>query len=243
MTPHAKSFVWAALAASLAVLSACSHTSKPAPRQPSPEGYLDIMSGYRPMNLNAPPGDWVIIGREDAGVKALSMINLGGVHTLELRSARNPLIAVRQVNAMMLATPFLGWSWNVSNHGEGIHPVRLIIGFKGGVSPDDETSSRSKGLPLHDRAIALVWGDTALRRGAFSLPPTERPFEAPVYTVRGGRENTRQWWSEAVDLSDLYKQAWPQDNHRRVRIAFIGLAAAATPAPVRGRVTEITLTH
>ena len=145
--------------------------------------------------------------------------------------------------AMMLATPFLGWSWSLSNHGEGIHPVRLIIGFKGGVSAEDETTSRSKGLPLHDRAITLVWGDTALRRGAFSLPPEERPFEAPVYTVRGGRENTRQWWSEAVDLSDLYKKAWPQDNHRRVRIAFIGLAAAATPSPVRGRVSDITLTH
>ncbi|MCW8916883.1 MAG: DUF3047 domain-containing protein [Magnetovibrio sp.] len=213
------------------------------PAQPTPEGLLTVMGSTSALNLNAPPSDWVIVGGDNNTVPVLSNVTMGGIHALELRSGQNPVIAVRKVDAMMLATPYLSWSWHLSNHGAGIHPVRLVIGFEGGLREGDETGSRGADLPEHDRALTLVWGDSALRRGALSLPPIERPFEAPVYTVRGGRENTRTWWSEAVDLSSLYAQAWPQDNHRRVRIKFIGLAAAHSPSVVRGRIAQIVLTH
>jgi hypothetical protein len=89
----------------------------------------------------------------------------------------------------------------------------------------------------------LVWGDTALKRGALSLPPPDRPLEVPVYTLRGGRENTRKWWFETVDLSDLYAKAWPLDDFRHVRITFVGLAAAPTETVVRGRISGISLTR
>ncbi|MBL4614710.1 MAG: hypothetical protein JKY27_07550, partial [Magnetovibrio sp.] len=118
-----------------------------------------------------------------------------------------------------------------------------VVGFVGGAPEDTKNDVQGVALPPHDRALALIWGDTALRRGSLSLPPLERPLEAPLYTVRGGRENTRKWWSEAVDLSDLYAKAWPNDKRRKVRITFIGLAAAPTQKVVRGRVSGILLTH
>lgn len=153
------------------------------------------------------------------------------------------MIAVRQVNAMMLATSFLSWSWNLSNHGAGIHPIRLVVGFYGGAPADTETGGQGNNIPPHDRALTLVWGDTALRRGALSLPPADRPLEVPVYTLRGGRENTRKWWFETVDLSELYAKAWPKDDFRHVRITFVGLAAAPTQTVVRGRISGISLTR
>jgi len=77
----------------------------------------------------------------------------------------------------------------------------------------------------------LVWGDSALARGDLSpagdvasAGPADR---APRFTVRGGRENTGQWWVETADLADLYTRAWPRDDHRRVRIVFVGIASAA----------------
>jgi len=217
------------------------------PYQPGPEGRLAVMGPDRNFSLDAPPADWIIsrdANTEEARASGtISSVTLDGIPALEIKSGPKRIIAVRQVNAMLLATPFLSWAWHLSNHGEGIHPVRLVVGFLGGAPEDTELGSQGGDLPLHDRALALVWGDTALRRGALSLPTPQHPLQAPIYTVRGGRENTRKWWLETVDLAELYAKAWPNDNHRRARITFIGLAAAPTSTTVRGRVSGILLTH
>lgn len=225
-------------------LAACAQTPRTVvPSQPGPEGHLTIMTPGQRLNLDAPPADWIISGGEDDGIPSIATVTQDGVAALEIKSGPHRVIAVRQVNAMMLATPFLSWSWNLSNHGAGIHPVRLVVGFYGGAPADTKTGGQGNNIPPHDRALALVWGDTALKRGALSLPPPDRPLEVPVYTLRGGRENTRKWWFETVDLSNLYAKAWPLDDFRHVRITFVGLAAAPTETIVRGRISGISLTR
>jgi len=242
MTLTVRFFTIFFVAFGVSALSGCAeHTFTP--HQPSPEGHLAVMGPEPSFNLDAPPEDWIISSDGDTVPNAISSIMRDGVPALEIKSGSARTIAVRQVNAMMLATPYLSWAWHLTNHGDGIHPVRLVVGFDGGAPEDIKTDSQGDGLPAHDRALALVWGDTALRRGALSLPPAERPFQAPLYTVRGGRENTRKWWLETVDLSDLYTKAWPGDNRRKARITFIGVAAAPTQTVVRGRVSGILLTH
>ena len=244
-------YTFGVLSAAVLALSSCAASTKVIPPdQPSPEGRLAVMGPDRSFNLDAPPTDWIISGGDahsGGGVvgksSSLSTVMRDGVPALELKSGSEHIIAVRRVNAMLLATPFLSWSWHLSNHGEGIHPMRLIVGFHGGAPADTQLGSQGDDLPPHDRALSLVWGDTALRRGSLSLPPAHKPFEAPIYTVRGGRENTRKWWLEHVDLSDLYAKAWPNDNRRRARITFIGLASAPTRTVVRGRISGILLTH
>ena len=234
------------LSALALILTSCASPTKKVfiPDQPSPEGRLAVMGPDRSFSLDAPPRDWMISGGDgSAPSSSISSVMRDGVPALELKSGSERVIAVRRVNAMMLATPFLSWSWHLSNHGEGIHPMRLIVGFHGGAPADTQLNSQGDGLPPHDRALALVWGDTALRRGSLSLPPAQKSFQAPIYTVRGGRENTRKWWLEHVDLSDLYAKAWPNDNRARARIAFIGLASAPTRTVVRGHISGILLTH
>lgn len=213
-----------------------------APNRPAPEGQLAIMGPTPTFSLDAPPSDWIISTDNADGSDALSTVSLQGIPALEVKSSTVQTLAVRRVDAMLLATPFLSWSWHLSDHGAGIHPVRIVVGFEGGIR-SDATEQLGGGLPPHDRALALVWGDTALRRGTLSLPPVERPTEAPLYTVRGGRENTRRWWLETVDLSQLYANAWPDDDFRHVRITFIGIAAAPRNPAVRGRVAGILLSH
>lgn len=233
----------AMLGVAFMLLTACASKTPFTPSQPSPEGHLTIMGSASSFNLDAPPADWIVSGGEKGAPSAIANVTRDGLLALELKSGPKHVIAVRRTNAMMLATPFLSWKWHLSNHRAGIHPVRLVVGFQGGAPEDVETGSQGRNLPPHDRAIALIWGDTALRRGSLSLPPLERPYETPLYTVRGGRENTRKWWSEAIDLSDLYTKAWPDDQRRNVRITFIGLAAAPTQKTVRGRISGILLTH
>ena len=213
------------------------------PNRPAPEGQLAVMGPAPGFSLDAPPKDWIISTDNTDGRAALATVTVQGVPALELQSADAVTIAVRRVDALMLATPYLSWSWHLSDHGPGIHPVRIVVGFQGGMAEGSETDSLGGGLPAHDRAMALVWGDTMLRRGTLSLPPADRPTQAPLYTVRGGRENTRRWWLETVDLSEFYAQAWPGDDLRHVRITFIGIAAAPKTPPTRGRVAGILLSH
>lgn len=222
--------------------SVTSHT--PAP---GPEGQLGVMTPGGAFDLNAPPDGWIIAkgdtSADPLGREALSNVTVDGVRALELISSAEPTVAVRHIDAMLLATPYLTWSWHLSDHGQGIHPVRIVVGFQGGMAPGGAPGNLGAALPAHDRALALVWGDTLLRRGSISLPPPDKPWEAPLYTVRGGRENTRRWWPETVDLSELYAKAWPGEDMRRVRITFIGIAAAPRMPTVRGRVSGLLLSH
>ena len=95
----------------------------------------------------------------------------------------------------------------------GVHPVRLVVGFHGG-------NPKSRGLggtawfdpmtpcPPHDRAVVIIWGESALQRGSITKPKSStRRQAASRYTARGGRENTGSWWLETVELSDIYRRA------------------------------------
>ncbi|MBF0247764.1 MAG: hypothetical protein HQL36_06790, partial [Alphaproteobacteria bacterium] len=150
-------------------------------------------------------------------------VQFGGVRAVQMRSGETPVHVVRRIDAMMMATPYLGWTWRLTDHGEGSHPVRLVVGFRGGAASPTARPLADPALPPHDRALAVAWGDTALRRGALEPPPANRPHDPPVYTARGGRENTRIWWTELVDLSKLYIQAWPGDDVSKAAITFIGM--------------------
>lgn len=231
------------LALITAIIAATGCAGPITPSRPAPEGQLAIMGPSPSFSLDAPPRDWIISTDNSDGRVNLSTVKREGVPAVELKSAYRRTVAVRRVDAMMLATPYLSWSWHLSNHGSGIHPVRIVIGFQGGVRDIQEIDPLGGGLPEHDRALALVWGDTMLRRGSLSLPPADRPTQAPLYTVRGGRENTRKWWLETADLSQLYAIAWPGDDLKHVRITFIGIAAAPRFPAVRGRIAGILLSH
>ena len=62
-------------------------------------------------------------------------------------------------------------------------------------------------------------------------------------TVRGGAGNAGGWWSETVALAELYARAWPGDDRRRVRVMFIGIAAAASRPAATAHLSRIVLSR
>ncbi|MBL4691274.1 MAG: hypothetical protein JKY68_07420, partial [Rhodospirillales bacterium] len=83
-----------------------------------------------------------------------------------------------------------------------------------------------------------------LQRGSITLPQSTRGRRAAArYTARGGQENTGAWWFETVDLSDIYRRTWPNDDTGRVQITFIGIAAAAGRTPTTGYVSGLRLSR
>ena len=215
----------------------------------TPEGLLSVLvpfPGFSPKNL---PDNWAIKKNGSLDVSQLQIVTKDGMPSLKITNGEDSFIVVKRTRAMMLATPFLSWSWLIEPPStSGYHPVSMVIGFYGG-----HPTSRSGGsqpfrwlgssLPTHDRAMRLIWGESALQRGTLAPPPPSSTNEAPRYTVRGGRENAGSWWQETVDLSDLYRQIWEQDDSAKAQVVFIGIAAAAGRAPAPAHVSGITLSR
>lgn len=199
-----------------------------------PEGDLAILDNLPlPLSATSWPEDWLI----DGPASGLSRAFFQGLPALRVENGPTGFAAVRRTRALLLATPYLSWSWNAEAHDLQGHAVHLLIGFKGGRNG----GSGRGGLPDHDRLLAIAWGGSALQRGALFLDGgTGEPAR---YTARGGRENTGTWLRENLDLQDFYRRAWPNDDRGAVRIAFIGVAAAAGQPPSAIRYSGILLSR
>jgi len=215
----------------------------------APEGLLSVLGpspGFSPEDL---PRDWIIKKNGNLNMSQLQIVTKAGKRSLKIANAEDSFIIVRRTNAMMLATPFLSWSWLIEPQSPtGYHPVRIVVGFYGGDPRSHIRRNRSfkwlgNSLPKHDRAISFTWGESALQRGALINPKLNKTNIAPTYTVRGGRENTGLWWLETVDVSTLYRQIWPEDNRANARIVFIGIAAVAGSATAPAHISGITLSR
>lgn len=215
----------------------------------TPEGRLDVLGPTPELMGGGLPPDWVVVGRSTANNITPNPIE--GVPGIGITSSDETLLVVRRVGAMMLATPYLSWAWNMTDHGDGLHPVRIIVGFKDSTNNEDDSffslaqmGLNQQDLPTHNRALSIVWGDSALGRGSlrFGAKDGDAP-KAPLYIPRGGRENTNKWWTETVDLSELYKKAWPNDIARDIAVSFIGIAASPGRPGHRGRISGIVLSR
>ena len=208
-------------------------------------GRLEVLGPDAGFSTDPLPTGWIMEGSPGNG--RLEVVDVQGVPALSVVNGDEGFVLARHTEANMLATPYLSWAWHVDAQRSGIHPIRLVVGFSGG-NPDGDSwgggsfAGMGSALPSHDRVLSIAWGESALRRGSMVRPPGPEP-RALLYTVRGGRENTGSWWLETVDLSQLYAIAWPGDVRGRVRVAFIGLSAAAGRLPAAARISGVVLSR
>ena len=198
-----------------------------------PDGRLSVLGPDPGFSVSSLPDDWVIAGNVELARRSTTLVRHQGVPALRVDNGKAAFVVARRTSVNLLASPFLSWSWHVEPHGGNTHPVELVVGFHGG---DPESRSwdaqpfawLGRDLPPSDRVISLVWGESALRRGAID-PPSEAGRDAR-YTQRGGIENTRTWWLETVDISEIYARIWPADDLVAARVMFVGISAAGTGA-------------
>jgi hypothetical protein len=238
------SFFVALVAAS--VLTAVVACTRPPVTLP-PSSSMDVLGPVPAFESSALPSDWIVEGEVDRG--QMVVVERAGVPALMVVNGRHNFVAAKPTLASLLATPYLSWAWNMEPQGSGAHPVRLVVGFNAGIPQNrpwkgQPPAADRQSLPPHDRAIVITWGGSALQRGAIVAPDAARLPQPPArYTARGGPENARTWWLETVDLSDIYRRAWPADDPARVQIAFIGIAANAGNPPVPAYLSGIRLSR
>ena len=191
-----------------------------------PESDLDVLGPRPDLVTVGLDGSWKLTDTD--ALSALSIHRYEGIPGLRLRPLKDDYAVVRRLDAKLVVTPFLTWTWLPETHHNDTHPVRIVAGFKSGQDDKDDPQYEwfDDDLPHHDRAIEFVWVRSALSRGTYSIPDA-KVEQPPVYHVRGGRESFNHWWFEALDLQALYHRAWPTDDIFKVRVSFLGFHVKA----------------
>ena len=189
------------------------------------------------------PNDWVIEGSNYKELFSRNLIinDIGDTPILRLISSKKSFVLLRRTRANLLASPFLGWSWNVTTSLGQTVPISIIIGFYGG-----DPKSRSWGsqplvylgsrVPPHDRTITIVWGTSSDAKGIIKMK-----HKIPYYIARAGSNDSKTWLNENIDLSRLYRRIWPKDNLVRTRIMFVGFTSASTSSPMTAEFGDVVL--
>lgn len=200
----------------------------------SPEGKLEIFGPSNTFVSGNLPEDWVLEGvtRQTLFSTLLKIGKLDTSPTLKITVSDLAFTLVRRTNASLLASPFFAWSWRVTAPLGIRHPVRLVIGFNGGSlggyrQEIDSLINFETGIPEHDRAVTLVWSTYEDIPGSI-----DSSHPAPQLIVRAGNKSMETWMTENIDLSQVYRRLWPNDDMVNVNIRFIGIASV--PQPVRG---------
>lgn len=212
-----------------------------------PAGRLDILGPGPGFTPAAGSGEWSVVGPGDGSGPQFSTVETQGIRSLRVVSGAKTGILFRHIDAILVVAPYLSWAWDVEPHTGTEHPIRVIAGFHGGNPASGSWGSRplawlGSDLPPYDRLLTIGWDISALRRGSMS-PPREDPRAPRHYTVRGGDENTGTWQFETVDLADLYRQAWPDDDLSKVRVMFVGVAAVGGEAPAAASFSGLVLSR
>jgi hypothetical protein len=193
-----------------------------------PEGTLEVFGVNSLSSGRVLPNDWVIEADGNGNARRNIAVETGsGGATLTLKTGTPRFVMARRTKATLLASPYIGWSWRMTAQAGVTPDIRMIIGFHGG-NPESRSwgseplAHLGRSLPPFDRAISILWGQSALERGSFSTASS-----IPEYVARGGSEHLEKWWTDNLDLAELYRKAWPNDRFERTRIMFVGFAVGA----------------
>ncbi len=204
----------------------------------TPEGQLEVFGPSSGFNLRDLPGDWINVGLDENNLdKHLEIVSVDASPAMKVTPAPKDFFFLRRVNAGLLASPFLGWSWTRSPGAKERSKVSLLVGFYGG-----NPTSRSWGgeffaflgqkIPPHDRLVILNWGGETEQAGSVDKEPRSARM-----IVRSIRNSSGDWYEENVDIGRVYRDAWPKDDHADAKIMFVGFVAIAdggtAPSPLQ----------
>ncbi len=193
-----------------------------------PDGSLEILGPATNFARTFESGQWLVSGNIGPGM--LVVTEKAGQRALKIPPGNQGISILRPVDANLLSTSYLGWSWLLEQGGatNEFHGVSILAGFY--AADEDADLPAYDNLPdiVHEtpanRILEIRWADSALKRGELAAHGNGA---LPYYVMRGGRENIGRWWQEGIDLLSLFTRLWPDRDPARTHIVFIAIQADA----------------
>ena len=133
---------------------------------------------------------------EFVGKTQYELVKEDGVQVLRARTAASASVLYREMDIDLQKTPFLNWSWRVSNvfsiteqkkkRGDD-YSARIYVVVKEGF------------FPWQTKALNYVWSNYEVDDDYWSNPFTSKAVMIPV---RSGTEGLNQWHTERVNVVD-----------------------------------------
>lgn len=163
---------------------------------------LNVMDFSNPMPLDPTPQGWWHRKFLTRTPMDISFGNIDGIYGLRLATDNSASMLLRFVDVDLERYPLLAWRWLIEDPIEtdkdettragDDHPARLFISFRNAAN--------------EKRAMEIVWGN--------KLTAGEYKYIGgfPHYVANGGNDNVGQWHDEEINLLEIYREIWPEDD-------------------------------
>jgi Protein of unknown function (DUF3047) len=192
------------MAATVAVLTACSGAQRLNVLVPDGSPTLVVMDFRKPLALDSLPAGWHHRTFFRTEPMQISFVSKEGRPSVRLATQHSGSMLYRFTDIPLDQYPILGWDWFVeqpivsdvdeTTKAGDDHPARLYLKFRSATG--------------ENRAMEVIWGNRKLHAGDWKYLESlwNPPF--PHYVARGGNENAGRWHDEKVDLRELYRKQW-----------------------------------
>lgn len=208
-------------------------------RAPVVDGQVRILERIPGLHANAAPDQWWTQRRANEG--PLAIVDLQGTVAVRPDVPGGALMG-RRVDAALTATPYLRWSWYLEPTLFGGGPgageergLRIVVFFRSAERPWSETMSSwlRRSPPEWDRWAEITFGGVGAARAEQALQRKSIADDAGRRTQlrepRAGQAG--EWHVEAIDLVEVYRRLWPNEDPAKVRIALVAVGGFSGPLP------------
>jgi hypothetical protein len=239
----------------LALLAGCINIQQPT-RASVEDGQIRILDRIPGLHRNAAADQWWTQRRVEEG--QLAVVDLQGTVAVRADVPGGALMG-RRVDAGLAATPYLRWSWYLEpamfggGTGSGQERgLRVVVFFRSNERPWAENwSSWIWAAPAEwDRWAEISFGGFGAARAEAGQQRKWIADDAERRIVlrepRTGQAG--EWHAEAIDLAELHRRLWPNEDPSQVRITMIavggfsGAVPPGLPASI-GYVSEVLLSR
>lgn len=192
-----------------------------------PSGILSVIDAGDALEDQLAAGQLFLVGSPQAG--SMTITRHRGIDAIQLVSRASPYALGREVDSLLINTPFLEWTWAASTFPGD----RLGLVFMAGLAaptaagPRDDLANEVFDLEMPPVEYLLV---ARWRRQDGPPGPAAHDAGQPRVgwmTARTGGEDFGLWHNDGVDLLSAIRSLWPEADAESLHIRYV--AAAILP--------------
>lgn len=179
--------------------------------RPQGEAEIVIMDFAHPLGVDPMAPGWYHYKFFWHGPMHIEFITKDDVPAIKLSTRDSASMLIRHVAINLADYPWLSWQWYIEQPIESPvdektkkgddHPARLFLVFEAGVG--------------EIRPMEIIWGNK-LEGGQYKYIDG-----FAHYVARGGNQNIKRWFTENVNLLEIYRKIW--SDQKPVTLTEIGL--------------------
>jgi hypothetical protein len=227
-----------AVLGALVLLAGCAKLEQPT-RAAVVDGHIRVLDRIPGQHPNAAPDQWW--SSRTAGQGQLAVVDLQGTLAVRADMPGGSLMG-RRVDAALTATPYLRWSWYLEPLAFGGGPgtgqergLRVVVFYRSTERPaiEDWRSWLRVSPAEWDRSVQISFGGHGAARAEQAMQRKAVGDDAGrTIPLREPRtEQAGAWHVEAIDLAELHRRFWPNENPANVRVAMIAFGGYAGEVP------------